>query len=162
MKIVESQQIPVTLRSNFFVEHWGSPKMAISTGVYHIDKLNGYAVLNEVGGIRGYITYVMHEDRCEVISLDSLDENQGIGSALLAKVEDTARQAKRNQIQLITTNDNLHALLFYQKKGYQIIRIIPDAVAKARALKPSIPLVSEQGIPIRDELLLQKILVLNS
>ncbi|MDT0124873.1 GNAT family N-acetyltransferase [Paenibacillus sp. RRE4] len=162
MRIMESHQIPDTKRNDFFAEHWGSPQMVISTGVYHSDKLNGYAVINEDGEIRGYITYVMHEDHCEVISLDSLDENQGIGSALLAKVEDTARQAKRKHIQLITTNDNLHALHFYQKKGYQIIQIYPDAVAKARALKPSIPLVSEQGIPIRDELLLQKILVFTS
>ena len=104
----------------------------------------------------------MDESRCEVISLDSLDENKGIGSALLRRVEDTARQANQTNIQVITTNDNLHALHFYQKRGYQIIRVYPDAVAKARAVKPSIPLVSDQGIPIRDELLLQKILIPNT
>ena len=43
-----------------------------------------------------------------------------------------------------------------------MIRIYPDAVAKARAFKPSIPFVSEHGIPIRDELLLQKMLLFNS
>ncbi|WP_342553509.1 GNAT family N-acetyltransferase [Paenibacillus sp. FSL R7-0652] len=159
MKIVESCRIPAAQRNDFFAEHWGSPKMVISTGIYSSEALDGYAVLNDHGEIRGYITYVMHDDRCEVTSLDSLDENQGIGSALLRRVEDTARQAYRNSIQLITTNDNLRALLFYQKRGYQIIRIYPDAVEKARALKPSIPLVSDQGIPIRDELLLQKILI---
>ncbi|GGH65556.1 hypothetical protein GCM10008014_45050 [Paenibacillus silvae] len=162
MKIIESQQIPAAQRNDFFAEHWGSPKMVISTGVYYSDMLDGYAVLNEHGEIRGYITYVMHETRCEVISLDSLDENRGIGSALLRKVEDTARQANRYHTQLITTNDNLHALLFYQKRGYQIIRIYPDAVTKARAMKPSIPLISDQGIPIRDELLLQKLLISNT
>lgn len=162
MKIIESQLIPIEQRNDFWSEHWGSPEMVISTGVYSVDMLEGYAVLNEYGEIRGYITYVMHESRCEVISLDSLDENKGIGSALLRKVEDTARQANQRNIQVITTNDNLHALLFYQKRGYQIIRVYPDAVAKARAVKPSIPLVSDQGIPIRDELLLQKILIPNT
>ncbi|CAI6079936.1 hypothetical protein PAECIP112173_02750 [Paenibacillus sp. JJ-100] len=159
MKIIESRLIPIAQRNDFWSEHWGSPEMVISTGVYSVDKLEGYAVLNEHGEIRGYITYVMHESGCEVISLDSLDENKGIGSALLRRVEDTARQANQRNIQVITTNDNLHALLFYQKRGYQIIRVYPDAVAKARAVKPSIPLVSDQGIPIRDEMLLQKILI---
>jgi hypothetical protein len=62
-------------------------------------------------------------------------------------------------MKLITTNDNLHALGFYQKRGYVLTKLYPDIVKEARKIKPEIPLVSENGIPIRDELLLEKSLV---
>jgi hypothetical protein len=57
---------------------------------------------------------------------------------------------------LITTNDNLNALEFYQKRGYRIIEVISDAVNKARKVKPSIPLIGYKGIPLQDELRLKK------
>ena len=83
-------------------------------------------------------------------------ENQGVGSALLQQAEAFAAQHGCVTIRLITTNDNLHALRFYQKRGYQIVKVFPNAVEKARQRKPSIPLVGADGIPIRDELLLTK------
>lgn len=56
---------------------------------------------------------------------------------------------------LSTTNDNLEALAFYQKRGFRLIRVCPNAVDEARRLKPSIPLVAGNGIAIRDELELE-------
>lgn len=53
---------------------------------------------------------------------------------------------------LITTNDNVGALVFYQKAGFRLVAVYPDAVNQARKLKPQIPLVAENGIPIRDEI----------
>ncbi|TCP29208.1 hypothetical protein EV207_1117 [Scopulibacillus darangshiensis] len=61
-------------------------------------------------------------------------------------------------MKLITTNINLHALGFYQKRGYRIVKIIQNAVPKAREIKPGIPLVAENGIPICDEILLKNTL----
>jgi len=57
---------------------------------------------------------------------------------------------------LVTTNDNLHALRFYQRRGMCLVRVWPDATTRAREkLKPQIPLTGEHGIPIRDELELE-------
>jgi ribosomal protein S18 acetylase RimI-like enzyme len=53
---------------------------------------------------------------------------------------------------LITTNDNLHALGFYQKSGFRLVALHPDAVAESRRLKPSIPEVGLDTIPLRDEI----------
>jgi ribosomal protein S18 acetylase RimI-like enzyme len=106
--------------------------------------------------IAGLITFVIHDGECEIVSLDSVIENQGVGSALLQQAEAFAAQHKCVKIRLITTNDNLNALRFYQKRGYQIVKVFPNAVEKARRWKPSIPHVSPDGIPIRDELLLIK------
>ena len=71
-------------------------------------------------------------------------------------VELIAKKYGIKQISLITTNDNLHALKFYQKRGYRIVKIITDAVTKARKIKPSIPLVGNDDIPLHDEIQLMK------
>ena len=91
-----------------------------------------------------------------MISLDSIREGQGIGTNLMNDVELLVKQKGLAQIKLITTNDNLNELKFYQKRGYRIVKVIPDAVAKARKIKPSIPLVGIDAIPLHDELELVK------
>ena len=139
----------------FFKQHWGSAQMVISTGIYNCDQLDGF-IFEEEGEILGLLTYVIHQDAIEVISLDSIKEGLGIGSALMNEVESFAKQKGIDKITLITTNDNLHALKFYEKRDYRIVKVITDAVAKARQIKPSIPLVGNDGIPLHDELLLVK------
>ncbi|EPE61206.1 hypothetical protein L479_02426 [Exiguobacterium sp. S17] len=59
---------------------------------------------------------------------------------------------------LFTTNDNLRALAFYQKRGWRLAGIIPGAVDEARLQKPSIPMIGEHGIPLHDEIILHKII----
>ncbi|MFP3471139.1 GNAT family N-acetyltransferase, partial [Micrococcus sp. SIMBA_144] len=61
-----------------------------------------------------------------------------------------------SRITLITTNDNLAALKFYQKRGFVMTAIHRNAVEKARKIKPEIPLIGNDGIPIRDEIQLEK------
>jgi hypothetical protein len=56
---------------------------------------------------------------------------------------------------LITTNDNLDALRFYQKRGFRIAGVRPNALDLSRRIKPEIPLVGEDGIPLRDEIELE-------
>ena len=141
----------------FFIEQWGSSEMEISSGIYECDTLNGF-FLEEYGQIIGLITYWVQANEVEIISLDSLIEGKGIGSKLLEKVEDFAKQSNFKVVSLLTTNDNLNALKFYQKRGYRITEIIPNAVNEARNLKPSIPLMGSEGIPLHDELKLSKII----
>ncbi|MNV93512.1 hypothetical protein D3C71_1882140 [compost metagenome] len=53
---------------------------------------------------------------------------------------------------LITSNDNTRAIRFYQKRGLDLKAVHRDAITEARKLKPSIPLIGMDGIPIRHEL----------
>jgi len=59
---------------------------------------------------------------------------------------------------LITTNDNTHALRFYQNRNFVIAAIHINAIEKSRQLKPEIPLTGADGIPIRDEIELEMLL----
>ncbi|SDJ65564.1 GNAT family N-acetyltransferase [Sediminibacillus albus] len=151
LKEIDNEQI-----TRFFVEHWDSPEMVISSGVYQCDRLPGYAAVSSQRVIVGLITYIINAGECEIISLDSLLEKQGIGTKLVGLVEMEARNTDCHRLKLVTTNDNMHALGFYQRRGYRIVKIFSGAVDKARAIKPEIPLVAENGIAIKDELLLAK------
>lgn len=91
--------------------------------------------------------------------MDSLLEKRGIGTALMDAVEREARAAGCRRLWLITTNDNTRALRFYQKLGLSLAALHRDAIAESRKLKPSIALTGEDGIPIRDEIELEKLLV---
>lgn len=142
----------------FFINHWGSAEMVVSSGIYNCSELDGFIYVNEYDEITGLITYIIRNNECEVISLDSTEEGKGIGTELVRVVEDIAKQNRCEVISLLTTNDNLHALKFYQKRGYRIVEIIPDAVQKARAIKPFIPLIGNDDIPLHDELKLRKVL----
>lgn len=140
---------------DFFQEHWGSSEMVISSGVYDCSNLDGF-IFEENNRILGLVTYVFHEKEVEVISLDSIVEGKGIGSCLMKEVEHFVQQQGIATISLVTTNDNLNALKFYQKRGYKLDVIFPNAVKRARKIKPSIPLVGYNGIPINDEIRLVK------
>jgi len=142
----------------FFRKHWGSSQMIISSGTYDCAMLDGYVYVEDAA-IIGLVTYVLHAGSLEIISLDSIQEGKGIGSRLMAEVEQFAMEHTIPEIELITTNDNLQALKFYQKRGYRITHIFQNAVMEARKVKPTIPLIGNDGIPLLDELKLQKKIV---
>jgi len=156
MTVIPIQQLPQQDVVKFFKEHWGSTEMVISSGIYDCSKLEGFVYVDEQNSILGLMTYSIRKEECEIISLDSIVEGKGIGSLLVQAVEDNAFEQACTIITLITTNDNLHALKFYQKRGYHLVEIIQNAVEQARAFKPEIPLIGNDGIPIRDEIRLAK------
>ncbi|MFJ5788816.1 GNAT family N-acetyltransferase [Lysinibacillus sp. NPDC093197] len=157
MSVINISQVNKKDVIEFFQTHWGTTEMVISSGIYDCSKLEGFAFINDNKKIAGLVTYVIREDECEIISLDSMEEGKGIGTLLVQAVEEYAWQHRCTVVSLITTNDNLHALKFYQKRGYYLVEILQNAVERARAVKPEIPLIGNDGIPIRDEIRLQKL-----
>ncbi|WP_371018898.1 MULTISPECIES: GNAT family N-acetyltransferase [Bacillales] len=158
MELIAISEISQAKVIEFFKRHWGSTGMVISSGIYNCSKLDGYVVLDNKTKVIGLITYIITNDECEIISLDSAVENKGIGTTLIKAVEEMALENKCTYMNLITTNDNLLALKFYQKRGYVLAKIFRNAVEEARKLKPEIPFEGNNGIPIRDEIKLEKLL----
>ncbi|HET8627512.1 MAG TPA: GNAT family N-acetyltransferase [Thermomicrobiales bacterium] len=138
-------------------EAWGGETMVAGGRTLRLDRLT--ALLAWAGAARvGAATYVVEGDDCELVSLNAVAAGRGVGTALLAAVEAAARAAGCRRVRLITTNDNLDALGFYQRRGYRLVALRPGAVDEARHLKPTIPAVGEHGIPLHDELELAKML----
>jgi N-acetylglutamate synthase-like GNAT family acetyltransferase len=88
----------------------------------------------------------------EIVTLDALQTRHGIGTVLLQRVEYTARKRGIRRLWLVTSNDNLDALRFYQRRGFLLCAVRPGAVEQARSQKPSIPVTGHYGIPLRDEI----------
>ena len=135
-------------------EQWGSPQIVTRGRVHEAAALPGFiAVIDAVPC--GVITYRIEDGECEVVSLNSLAEGRGAGTALLAAVREAARLAGCRRVWLVTTNDNLAAVRFYQKRGFRLAALYPGAIDCSRRLKPSIPETGIDGIPIRDEIELE-------
>ncbi len=134
---------------------WSGETMVSRGRLHRLDELHGLIAIQGDRRI-GSATYHLGADDCELTSLDVDTPGRGYGSMLLAAVEDAARRAGKRRLWLITTNDNVDALRFYQRRGYRLKALHPGAVDAARHLKPAIPLVGAHGIEIHDEIELEK------
>jgi GNAT superfamily N-acetyltransferase len=111
----------------------------------------------ELAGARaGFAFWRIDAGECELVAIEALAPGRGVGSALLARVESEARAAGCARLWLVTTNDNLDALRFYQRRGLRLAALHRDALARTRELKPELPELGDDGIPMRDELELEK------
>jgi ribosomal protein S18 acetylase RimI-like enzyme len=147
-QITQSDQ---TLISDFMIRSWGSP-YSVSRGKMHdVVNLPGF-ICKQNGKIAGLVTYHIENNECEIVTLDSIIENKGLGSRLVEKVIQTAKENQCDRVWLITTNDNCHAIRYYQKRGFDWVGFYRDAMDESRKLKPEIPNLGEDGIPIRHEI----------
>ena len=121
----------------FWKEYWGGDEMIVHGELFRPEQLNGF-IIEDWSGV---ITYYIKNDACEIISLNSLKENRGIGTALIDEVLKEARQQNCQRLFLVTTNDNLHALGFYQRYGFELACVWRGAVDEARKIKPGIPII---------------------
>ncbi len=133
---------------------WGSTQIVTRGRIHEASELPGLVAMLE-GEPAGLMTYRLDPRELEIISLNSMREGRGIGSALLAAVAGIAREQGCGRVWLITSNDNTRAIRFYQKRGYRLSALYPNALETSRRLKPSIPMVGIDGIPLRDEIELE-------
>ena len=131
----------------------GGPSRVASKQVLHDPlTLPGFVAWKD-GERVGLTTYRLEGDECELLTLDSATNGTGSGTALIEAVKDAARSAGCRRVWLITTNDNTHAFRFYQRRGFRIREVRPGAVDREReTIKPEIPQLGNDGIPIRDEI----------
>ena len=130
-------------------EHWDE-SMAAHGELFFPAEHEGFVA----GDWEGLITYRVVGGRCEVTLLKALRDGEGIGTALLDATAGIARDAGCRDVWLITTNDNLRALAWYEHKGFTVAEVRAGAVDRAReTLKPSIPTHNpETGLAISDEI----------
>ncbi|MGE5672985.1 MAG: GNAT family N-acetyltransferase [Mycobacterium leprae] len=136
-------------------EEWGGELMVTKGSTYRLQDLQALLAF-AAGTPVGAATYRLDGRECELMSINARLGGQGIGTRLLAAVEACAREAGAHRVWLITSNDNLDALRFYQRRGYRLTAVHPNAIDEARRLKPTIPTVGDHGIPLHDELELAK------
>lgn len=139
----------------FLMEHWFSTDMVVRGECVDMTKQSGILAMED-GEISGLLMYRAEGDVCEILSLDSLMPGKGLGTALLCEAEQVARSHGCARLTLITTNDNIEALRFYQKRGFDMANLYRNALEVSRRMKPQIPLIGEHGIPLRHEIEFEK------
>ena len=141
----------------FLKVKWGSMIVVSKGKAHNLEELPGFVVI-ENERITGVVTYDVVDKDCEIISLDSVIENRGLGSKLLDKVIEIAKIVGCERVWLMTTNDNTKAMRFYQKRGFDLVGFYKDAMVKAREIKPEIPKIGYDDILIKHELEFEKII----
>jgi len=139
-------------------DEWGSPMVVRRGQVDDASQLPGFAAVQQGKNV-GLVSFQIRGDACEIVTLNSWRQNLGVGTTLIEAVKQEALRAGCTRLWLITTNDNLPALGFYQKRGFRLVAVYPKALEKSRQIKPSIPEIGLGGIPLRDELELEILLI---
>jgi ribosomal protein S18 acetylase RimI-like enzyme len=139
---------------NLLKEWWAGPEIVTRGKTHRADTLAGFIAVHK-GKRAGLITYCIEGKNCEIVTMNSLTEGKGIGTALVDAVKTIAAVKECKKLRLITTNDNTNALRFWQKRGFHIAAVRVNAMEEYRKLKPEIPLTGNDGIPIRDEIELE-------
>lgn len=136
---------------DYISNNWGSNIIVTKGKVHNAEELPGFVALVD-GEVKGSITYNIENNECEIVSLGSLQENIGIGSELINRVVNETKNNGCKRVWLITTNDNIHAIRFYQKRGFDMVALHRNAINESRKIKPQIPLTGIDGIPILHEI----------
>jgi ribosomal protein S18 acetylase RimI-like enzyme len=134
---------------------WGGPIVVVHDEAIDLRTLPAIVALGDDGELAGALSWRVDGDALEVVSIAAATSGNGVGTALLRAVVAEARAAGVRRVWVVTTNDNLRALRFYQRHGMRIVGVDPGAVDRARLMKPRIPTVGESGIPVHDELRLE-------
>jgi ribosomal protein S18 acetylase RimI-like enzyme len=139
-------------RLTAFLEERNADRVARAGEI--VDALDQPALLAwSDGELVGAATYIVEGQDAELLTLHAAELFNGVGSTLLTAVRDAARSAGCAQLRVVTTNDNVDALRFYQRRGFRLASLRPGAVDRSRAaLKPTIPETGEHGIRLSDEL----------
>lgn len=138
--------------SEFLLKEWGNTVIVLREGeIFDLKDEAGFVIYDR-DKVIGLITYRISNNRCEILSLNSNIENQGIGTALIEKVKEYTKINNCSILHTITTNDNLRAIGFFQKRGFHLAKLYVNAMDIVRKVKPEVPVKGDNNIPLNDEL----------
>ncbi|WP_417672231.1 GNAT family N-acetyltransferase [Roseibium sp.] len=138
-------------------DRWTGPEILLDGQMVDASRLPGYVAIAGPE-LAGLVTVIKRPGEWEILTLDSLSRWAGTGTLLLDAVVKEAREAGIKRLTVRTSNDNLDAFRFYQRRDFRIERIAPGVIDKERSQKPEIPMRGDYGIPIHDEVLFARTL----
>ena len=139
----------------FVRRFWGEEEQLTFDRKFVVAELPAY-VAKVQDEVIGFISFSPTSDALIIVALGVLPRFQccGIGSRLIKKVEGEARRQRKVKVLVSASNDDLPALGFYQSRGFQIYEVNPNVIAE----KHGRAMGGIDGLPVRDELRLQKTL----
>ena len=129
---------------------WGLPVVSRS-GVHDPAAYDGF-VAHQHGTPVGALTYLVTGDECEIVTVNSLREGCGVGRALMAAAVRAARRARCRRVWLLTSNENIRAIAFYQRFGMDLRAVHRDFADEVRRHKRDLITTGTDGIEFRHAL----------
>jgi GNAT superfamily N-acetyltransferase len=139
-----------------FVREWHGGTVGLADGsVIHADDVPALVAWRgyERAGLAAYLPV---GEVCELVGFVARPTGVGTGTLLLEALADLARDRGCARLEVGTTNDNLDALRFYQRRGFHLTDFHQGKMDEVRARKPEVPQIGEYGIPLRDVLVLRR------
>lgn len=151
MEIKEINIYNRNIINTIMINNWGATEIILRNKIIDGTKSKGF-IAEDNNKMVGFLLYDINDDICEIIALYSFIEKKGIGTFLLNKIKEIATLKKCERIVVITTNDNLIALKFYQKRGFFLSKLYCNVFDNIRKIKPNLPKLGENNIPLNDEI----------
>jgi DNA-3-methyladenine glycosylase I len=83
--------------ADFVESQWGAPLVVAHGARYYPHTLPGFVAIQDRERV-GLITYRVRHRQCEIVTLNSLSEGQGIGTALIEAVVSAAKEVSIRDI----------------------------------------------------------------
>ncbi len=142
------------LVQSLITENWGGEPLYIRGEPFFPSRLPGILACSG-NKVDGYLFYEIKNQQLEVVIVTVFDKYKGLGTKLLEAARKIAEEQNCTRLFLMTTNDNVDALRFYQTRGFSIYKIVVGALALTRKLMPHLSYLGRYGIPRRDEIYLE-------
>lgn len=132
---------------------WGGTTRVTRGRTHTLENLQGYMATDEsTGRLSGVALYRVDAGSCELVVHESIFHRRGIGTRLLEMVLKTCDKDGVRRVWMVVNNDNVGAMRFYQKRGFNLCGFHPDSYRKVRESRPELPQYGCDGIAIRHEL----------
>jgi len=134
-------------------EFWGEEEQLTFDRRFELAELPAYVAKID-NDLVGFVSFAEISDFLIIVALGVLPSYQGgsVGTKLVEEVEKEAKSQGKKEMLVSTSNDDLPALAFYQRLGFQIVEVKPNVIAQ----KHETFLQGIGGLPIRDEIRLRK------
>lgn len=132
-------------------EEWVSPLVVTRGQVYDTWHCPGLIAVDE-GKLIGYLLYLPKSEEWEILVLHALEKNRGIGTALIDALSEKVKKTGGKKLSVVTTNDNIPAIRFYQRRGFSLGEVGFNALEETRKIKPNVPEIGLEGIRLSHEL----------
>lgn len=132
-------------------EEWVSPLVVTRGQVYDTWHCPGLIAVDE-GKLIGYLLYLPKSEEWEILVLHALEKNRGIGTALIDALSEKVKKTGGKKLSVVTTNDNIPAIRFYQRRGFSLGEVGFNTLEETRKIKPNVPEIGLEGIRLSHEL----------
>ncbi len=137
---------------------WGSHRMMIDLHVYDVAEIDALGLYEPDGRTAALASWTIRGETACLCALHSLRPGEGVAVRMLDSVIAAAREAGATRLKAMVTNDNMPGLTFYQRRGFRLSGLYPEAIDAYRSVVPTIIKTGYKNIPVHDAIELEILL----